>query len=485
MYVNLYIHAQNDAIHFCAYIQTHNNPTSCHLIAQFEQEFDGKNIPKAQLDRVLPLLASKNFTPEKMKKRSKAAANLCSWVVNIIAYHQIYVNTKPLMESLDAAHKANDDAVSNLRVVEGVVSGLMAEMKTLEAAFLEATNKKTLVEADAQRNKDRLDLAQRVTVGLRDEYNRWGEEIESIQQDQKNTVGDAVLGASFLTYSGAFNAQFRKKMMNGFWSRDVQERGIPVTIGPQGVYDPLQSLTSELEITRWVSEGLNMDRFSVENGTICTNSVRWPLLIDPQMQAIRWLTNRTAPERAAPTPTHQERPKTPATPGPGGPVLVEEAEEGEVEESAGEGATVASPPRVRSMSTLSTAVPIEASEEEEEEEVETKIHVIQLGQPDCWSIIREAVVGGHVVVIENVDEQLSNELRPLLKRAVVQRGPNLYLQLQNGEVEYNQNFRLFLQTRLANPHYLPEITGECTIIDFTVTSKGLQDQLLSQVRESA
>ena len=254
-----------------------------------------------------------------MKKRSKAAANLCSWVVNIIAYHQIYVNTKPLMESLDAAHKANDEAVSNLRVVEGVVSGLKAEMKTLEAAFLEATNKKTVVEADAQRNKDRLDLAQRVTVGLRDEYNRWGEEIESIQQDQKNTVGDAVLGASFLTYAGAFNAQFRKQMMNDFWSRDVRERGIPITIGPRGVYDPLQSLTSELEITQWVSEGLNMDRFSVENGTICNNSVRWPLLIDPQMQAIRWLKNRTTtttePKRAQ-TPAIPERPKTPATPGP-------------------------------------------------------------------------------------------------------------------------------------------------------------------------
>ena len=75
---------------------------------------------------------------------------------------------------------------------------------------------------------------------------------------------------------------------------DVHARGIPVTTNTRGVYDPLKSLSSPLEITRWVSEGLNMDRFSVEKRHyLSTNFVRWPLPIDPQMQTIRWLTNRS------------------------------------------------------------------------------------------------------------------------------------------------------------------------------------------------
>lgn len=37
------------------------------------------------------------------------------------------------------------------------------------------------------------------------------------------------------------------------------------------------------------------------------------------------------------------------------------------------------------------------------------------------------------------------------------------------------------QTNLANPHYRPEIFAQCTLINFIVTEKGLEDQLLAKV----
>lgn len=49
------------------------------------------------------------------------------------------------------------------------------------------------------------------------------------------------------------------------------------------------------------------------------------------------------------------------------------------------------------------------------------------------------------------------------------------------EVEYNQEFRLLLQTKLANPHYKPEMQAQTTLINFTVTRDGLEDQLLAEV----
>ena len=33
---------------------------------------------------------------------------------------------------------------------------------------------------------------------------------------------------------------------------------------------------------------------SMENATILTNSVKWPLMIDPQLQGIKWIKNRFA-----------------------------------------------------------------------------------------------------------------------------------------------------------------------------------------------
>lgn len=49
------------------------------------------------------------------------------------------------------------------------------------------------------------------------------------------------------------------------------------------------------------------------------------------------------------------------------------------------------------------------------------------------------------------------------------------------EVEYHPEFRLILHTKLANPHYKPEMQAQTTLINFTVTREGLEDQLLADV----
>jgi len=49
------------------------------------------------------------------------------------------------------------------------------------------------------------------------------------------------------------------------------------------------------------------------------------------------------------------------------------------------------------------------------------------------------------------------------------------------EVEYHPKFRMIIQTKLANPHYKPEIQAQATLINFTVTIDGLEDQLLAEV----
>jgi len=66
----------------------------------------------------------------------------------------------------------------------------------------------------------------------------------------------------------------------------------------------------------------------------------------------------------------------------------------------------------------------------------------------------------------------------LLTYLFVLQGGRLLIRLGDSDVEYSKAFKFYMTTKLANPHYLPEVCIKVTIINFTVTKTGLEDQLL-------
>ena len=46
------------------------------------------------------------------------------------------------------------------------------------------------------------------------------------------------------------------------------------------------------------------------------------------------------------------------------------------------------------------------------------------------------------------------------------------------QVEIADGFQLYCTTQLPRPHYTPELSAKVTLVDFTVTKAGLEDQLL-------
>lgn len=53
--------------------------------------------------------------------------------------------------------------------------------------------------------------------------------------------------------------------------------------------DFLSLITDDAIIANWNNQGLPSDRMSTENAVILTTSERWPLVIDPQLQGVRWI----------------------------------------------------------------------------------------------------------------------------------------------------------------------------------------------------
>ena len=57
------------------------------------------------------------------------------------------------------------------------------------------------------------------------------------------------------------------------------------------------SSVSELVVlqAKWAQEGLPTDALSIENGAVMTAAMRWPLMIDPQLQGVKWIISKEAP----------------------------------------------------------------------------------------------------------------------------------------------------------------------------------------------
>ena len=75
-------------------------------------------------------------------------------------------------------------------------------------------------------------------------------------------------------------------------------------------------------------------------------------------------------------------------------------------------------------------------------------------------------------------ESIDAILMPCIARSFIKKGKSKILKFAGKDLTLHPNFKLFLQTKLSNPHYPPEVQAEATLINFTVTEDGLGDQLL-------
>lgn len=87
---------------------------------------------------------------------------------------------------------------------------------------------------------------------------------------------------------------------------------------------------------------------------------------------------------------------------------------------------------------------------------------------------------GATMLVEGVGETLDPILDPLLMQETFQNEDGIKcLRIGDHVGEYSDAFRLILTTRHPNPHFLPDLASKLTLINFSITPEGLEDQLLS------
>lgn len=213
-----------------------------------------------------------------------------------------------------------------------------------------------------------------------------------------------MLSSAFISYAGPFSKKFRQNMIQGLFTKFMNDQKIPMTKN----IDVIKILTNDAQIAMWNQDFLPTDQVSIENGTILTNSERYPLMIDPQLQGITWIRQK---------------------------------------------------------------------------EKDHSLKQVRLGSKNIMRDMELSIENGYSCLIENMDEKIDAIIMPVISRSFIVKGRKKILKLGTKDLTLHENFKLFMQTKLSNPHYPPEIQAESTLINFTVTEEGLGDQLLSLVVE--
>ncbi|CAM6094963.1 unnamed protein product [Calypogeia fissa] len=249
-------------------------------------QFDKDNIPDAVIAKIEPFLAMESFTPEQVSRVSKACTSICMWVRAMHSYYLVCKVVAPKRAMLAEAQAVLDSVLKQLHDAQQKLIEVEAKIVVLEADLTAAIAKKDALAKQAADCERKLANAEKLIGGLGGERTRWIANIASLEIDIKNVVGDVCVAAGAIAYTGPFTPSYRAGF-NKDWVRLVAELKLPHTSGVT-----LQScLKDPVKMRAWNIAGLPSDSLSEDNGIIVNKARRWPLMIDPQGQANKWIKN--------------------------------------------------------------------------------------------------------------------------------------------------------------------------------------------------
>ncbi|CAB3257079.1 unnamed protein product [Arctia plantaginis] len=366
------------------------------------KNFDKDNIPIPVMQKIRKeYLSNKDFKPHIVAKASTAAEGLCKWIIAMDMYDAVAKVVAPKKAKLDAAEREFAQTMAILEEKKATVAKLEAKLAELNEALEEANIKKKVLEDEVQLCIDKLNRAEKLIGGLGGEKIRWTQAAANLQTLFDNLAGDILVSCGIMAYLAPYTLPIRTKMIDK-WRDQVIKLDMPHS--EQFVFKDI--LGTDIKIQNWCIAGLPRDSFSIDNGVIQDNSMRWSLLIDPQGQANKWIKTM---------------------------------------------------------------------------EKSNDLQVMKFTDGNYMKVIETCLEYGKPALIDCILEDVEAPLDPVLLKNTYLQGGKEFIAIGDNVIEYHPNFRLYMTTKLRNPHYLPEVFNKVTLINFALTKDGLEDQLLGIV----
>ncbi|XP_014909460.1 dynein heavy chain 7, axonemal [Poecilia latipinna] len=250
-------------------------------------EYNKDNIPLNLITIIRQkYITNPDFVPEKIRTASNAAEGMCKWVCAMDKYDKVAKVVAPKKAKLAEAEGELKIAMDALHIKQAALKEVQDKLAKLEDTLEANKNKKADLEFQVDLCSKKLERAEQLIGGLGGEKTRWSEMAFNLGLLYNNLTGDMLISSGIVAYLGAFTSKYRQDQTEK-WLEMCKAMEIPCSSN--------MSLTSSLgepvKIQAWNIAGLPSDSFSIENGIMISNARRWPLMIDPQGQANKWVKN--------------------------------------------------------------------------------------------------------------------------------------------------------------------------------------------------
>jgi len=247
-------------------------------------EFDKDNIPEPVIQKLEPYIQREDFDPVQIKKASVACEALCMWTRAMHKYHFVAKAVEPKRKMLADAEASLEVTMSKLRAAQAELKAVEDKLAQLEADYNGAVTKQDELARDMEMCTIKLANASKLIEGLGGEKDRWAATVENLSKEYELLPGDSLIAAGMVSYAGPFTGEFRCGFEE-LWLSTEDKEGI---IHKEGA-NLINVLGEPVLIQQWAVYGLPNDNLSVENGIITATARRWPLMIDPQRQANKYI----------------------------------------------------------------------------------------------------------------------------------------------------------------------------------------------------
>lgn len=249
------------------------------------QNFDTAKMSRGLRDRMMRDYVGKPaFNFETVNRASRACGPLVQWVIAQVRFSEILDKVEPLRQEVASLEQQAETTKQQAVVVEDTVAELEASIARYKDEYALLISETQSIKTEMDRVQGKVDRSVTLLESLSSEQERWDSGSKTFEVEMGTIVGDVLISAAFLAYSGFFDQQYRETMRRE-WADHLSEAGVGYK-AELGLSEYLSTADQRLE---WHANSLPVDNLCIENAVMLKRYNRYPLIIDPTGQAASFI----------------------------------------------------------------------------------------------------------------------------------------------------------------------------------------------------